>query len=149
MSGWLTSQGIPSIFANSSPPCHIGLTHVHFDLLAQALAQPSIKLPSVGADRGSAELHYLGKMFEAGAFKLEAPRTLRACSPTFAAGVRSACCRGQRAARPMHWRSSTTRVPMTFAELDEAAYAVANGLLAMGVKGATGWRSWRATTAGS
>ena len=38
---------------------------------------------------------------------------------------------------------------MTFAELDEAAHAVANGLLAMGVKGATGWRSWRATTAGS
>lgn len=109
-----------------------------FDLPAQALAQAIDKAHQL-ADRGSAELHYLSKMFEAGAFKLEAPKNIAG----MLADVRSW---GEIGMLPA---VNARRTPdalaiiddegsMTFAELDEAAHAVANGLLAMGVKGGDG-----------
>lgn len=109
-----------------------------FDLPAQALAQAIDKAHQL-ADRGSAELHYLGKMFEAGAFKLETPKNIAG----MLADVRNW---GEIGMLPA---VNARRTPdalaiiddegsMTFAELDEAAHAVANGLLAMGVKGGDG-----------
>lgn len=109
-----------------------------FDLPAQALAQAIDKAQQL-ADRGSAELHYLSKMFEAGAFKLESPKHMAA----MLADVRNW---GEIGMLPA---VNARRTPdalaiiddegsMTFAELDQAAHAVANGLLAMGVKGGDG-----------
>jgi fatty-acyl-CoA synthase len=96
---------------------------------------------SVGkyVERGSAELHYALKMFEAGAFKLEAPQNI-------AAMVGDIRRWGEFGMIPaLNARRNPTGVAivdddgeMTFAELDDAANSVANGLLAMGVKGGDG-----------
>jgi fatty-acyl-CoA synthase len=91
------------------------------------------------AERGSAELHYLRKMLEAGAFKLEPPQNVAA----MVADIRRW---GEFGMIPAH---NARRTPnrtaiidddgeITFSELDHAAHAVANGLLAMGVKGGDG-----------
>lgn len=91
------------------------------------------------ADRGSAELHYAHKMFEAGAFKIEPPQNVIA----MVADIRRW---GEFGMIPaLNARRTPNRAAvidddgeMTFAELDEASHAVANGLLAMGVKGGDG-----------
>ncbi|MEO8814004.1 MAG: long-chain-fatty-acid--CoA ligase FadD2 [Mycobacterium sp.] len=90
-------------------------------------------------ERGAAELHYLRKILEAGAFKLEAPQNIAAA---IADGVRW----GELGMIPaLNARRTPNRAAIidddgsfTFKELDEAANAVANGLLAMGVRGGDG-----------
>jgi fatty-acyl-CoA synthase len=91
------------------------------------------------AERGSAELHYLLKMFGAGAFKLEPPQNIAA----MVADIRRW---GEFGMIPaLNARRTPNRMAVidddgdiTFKELDDAAHAVANGLLAMGVKGGDG-----------
>jgi fatty-acyl-CoA synthase len=90
-------------------------------------------------ERGSAELHYALKMFEAGALKIEPPQHIAA----FAADIRRW---GEFGMIPaLNARRTPNRAAVvdddgefTFKELDDAAHAVANGLLAMGVKGGDG-----------
>jgi fatty-acyl-CoA synthase len=104
------------------------------DLPAQAVA----KIQQY-ADRGSAELHYLRKMFEAGAFKLEPPQNIAA----MVADIRNW---GEIGMMPsVNARRTPNRAAiiddegsLIFKELDDSAHAVANGLLAMGVKGGDG-----------
>ncbi|HEX2286746.1 MAG TPA: long-chain-fatty-acid--CoA ligase FadD2 [Mycobacterium sp.] len=91
------------------------------------------------AERGSAELHYARKMFEAGAFKLEPPQNVAA----MVADIRRW---GEFGMIPaLNARRTPDRLAViddfgevTFKELDDAAHAVANGLLAMGVRGGDG-----------
>ncbi len=90
-------------------------------------------------ERGSAELHYARKMFEAGALKLESPQDMAA----MLADIRRW---GEFGMIPaLNARRTPNRAAviddfgeMTFKELDDAANAVANGLLAKGVKGGDG-----------
>jgi fatty-acyl-CoA synthase len=90
-------------------------------------------------ERGSAELHYARKMFEAGVFKLEPPQNVAA----MVADIRRW---GEFGMIPaLNARRTPHRVAviddegeMTFGELDAAAHAVANALLAKGVKGGDG-----------
>jgi fatty-acyl-CoA synthase len=91
------------------------------------------------AERGSAELHYLAKMFGAGAFKLEPPQNIAA----MVADIRRWGEFGMIPALNARRTPERTAVidddgEITFKELDDAAHAVANGLLAMGVKGGDG-----------
>ncbi|ANI37639.1 long-chain-fatty-acid--CoA ligase FadD2 [Mycolicibacterium vaccae] len=90
-------------------------------------------------DRGSAELHYARKMFEAGALKLEPPQDVAA----FVADMRRWGEFGMIPALNARRYPNRTAIiddfgEMTFKELDDAANAVANGLLAKGVKGGDG-----------
>ncbi|VEG51251.1 acyl-CoA synthetase [Mycolicibacterium aurum] len=112
------------------------------DLPLQALAkvQESVGKTAVKYwERGSAELHYARKMFEAGALKLEPPQDIAA----FFADIRRW---GEIGMIPtLNARRYPTSLAviddfgeMTFAELDAAVNAVANGLLAKGVKGGDG-----------
>lgn len=104
------------------------------DLPAQALG----KVQQL-AERGSAELHYLQKMIASGAFGLEPPQNLAA----LVADVRRW---GEIGTIPaLNARKTPHRTAiiddegsMTFAELNDATNAVANGLLAMGVRGGDG-----------
>jgi fatty-acyl-CoA synthase len=91
------------------------------------------------AERGSAELHYLLKMMEAGAIKLEPPQNIAA----MLADIRRWGEFGMIAALNARRTPNRTAVidddgEITFKELDDAAHAVANGLLAIGVKGGDG-----------
>jgi fatty-acyl-CoA synthase len=90
-------------------------------------------------ERGSAELHYLRKIFESGAIGLESPLNYAA----IAADIRKW---GEFGMLPSH---NARRNPdgvavideegeLTYTELDEAAHAVANGLIAKGVRGGDG-----------
>jgi fatty-acyl-CoA synthase len=104
------------------------------DLPGQAIA----KLQEY-AQRGAAELHYLRKIIEAGAFRLEAPQNYAA----LAADIRRW---GEFGMLPsLNARRSPSRAAiidddgtMTYQEFDEAVHAVANGLLAKGVRGGDG-----------
>lgn len=105
-----------------------------FDLPAQAMAKAQQYL-----ERGSAELHYARKMFEAGAFKLEPPQNFVA----MLADIRRWGEFGMIPALNARRYPDRTAVidddgEITFAELDQAAHAVANGLRNMGVKGGDG-----------
>ena len=91
------------------------------------------------AERGSAELHYAIKMFEAGAFKLEPPQNVAA----MVADIRRWGEFGMIPALNARRTPNRTAIidddgEVTFKELDDAANAVANGLLAIGVKGGDG-----------
>ncbi len=91
------------------------------------------------AERGSAELHYLMKMFGAGAFKLEPPQKVAAMVADIARWGEFGMIPALNARRtPNRTAVIDDFGEMTFAELDAAAHAVANGLLAMGVKGGDG-----------
>ncbi len=89
--------------------------------------------------RGAAELHYARKMFEAGALKLESPQDMAA----MLADMRRW---GEFGMIPsLNERRTPNRTAvidddgtMTFAELDTAAHALANCLLAKGVRGGDG-----------
>jgi fatty-acyl-CoA synthase len=108
------------------------------DLPLQAAAKIQQSLGKY-VERGSAELHYALKMFEAGALKIEPPQHIAA----FAADIRRW---GEFGMIPaLNARRTPNRAAVvdddgefTFKELDDAAHAVANGLLAMGVKGGDG-----------
>jgi fatty-acyl-CoA synthase len=108
------------------------------DLPFQAAARVQ---QSVGQylERGAAELHYALKMFEAGALKLEPPQNIAA----FVADIRRWGEFGMIPALNARRTPDRTAIvdddgEVTFKELDEAAHALANGLLAMGVKGGDG-----------
>src|SRR5690625_4264922 len=90
-------------------------------------------------ERGSAELHYLRKVLESGVLKLESPRII---ANALADGVRW----GELGMIPaLNARRDPNGLAVidddgaiTFKELDDAANAVANGLVAMGVGGGDG-----------
>ncbi|GFG73997.1 long-chain-fatty-acid--CoA ligase FadD2 [Mycobacterium botniense] len=91
------------------------------------------------AERGAAELHYLRKIIESGALPLRAPQY-------YAAMVADALRWGEIGMMPaLNARRAPNRAaiiddegPLTFQQLDEAANAVAHGLLAKGVRGGDG-----------
>ncbi|CQD04365.1 acyl-CoA synthetase [Mycobacterium lentiflavum] len=90
-------------------------------------------------ERGSAELHYVRKIFEAGAFKLESPLKTAAMATDIAKW-------GEFGMLPsLNARRTPDRAALidedgefSYRELDEAAHAVANGLIEKGVKGGDG-----------
>ncbi|HEY2447651.1 MAG TPA: long-chain-fatty-acid--CoA ligase FadD2 [Mycobacterium sp.] len=105
-----------------------------FDIPGQAAA----KLQQY-AQRGAAEVHYLRKIIESGAFRLEPPQNYAA----MAADIRNW---GEIGMLPsLNARRTPNRTAiiddegsLTYKELDEAANAVAHGLLAKGVRGGDG-----------
>jgi fatty-acyl-CoA synthase len=108
------------------------------DLPLQAAAKIQ---ESVGKywERGSAELHYARKMFEAGALKLEPPQNIAA----MVADIRRWGEFGMIPALNARRNPNGVAVidddgELTFKELDDAANAVANGLLGIGVRGGDG-----------
>src|SRR5215208_6644698 len=110
--------------------------------LTELPLQAAAKLQqSVGKylDRGSAELHYAYKMFEAGAFKLEPPQNVAAMG----ADIRRWGEFGMIPALNARRTPNRTAIiddfgEITFKELDVAAHEVANGLLEKGVSGGDG-----------
>ena len=90
-------------------------------------------------ERGSAELHYLRKVIESGAFRLEPPQNYAA----LAADLRKW---GEFGMLPaLNARRSPNRAALideegelSYQELDEAVHAVANGLIEKGVRGGDG-----------
>ncbi len=90
-------------------------------------------------ERGSAELHYAYKMLEAGAFRLEPPQNVAA----MVADIRRWGEFGMIPALNARRTPNGTAIidddgEVTFKELDDACHEVANGLLAMGIKGGDG-----------
>jgi len=112
------------------------------DLPVQALAKAQQSVgKAVGKylERGSAELHYARKMFEAGALKLESPQHIAA----LVSDIRRWGEFGMIPAVNARRRPNRVAViddfgEMTFKELDDAANSVANGLLSKGVRGGDG-----------
>ncbi|MGE5695343.1 MAG: long-chain-fatty-acid--CoA ligase FadD2 [Candidatus Sericytochromatia bacterium] len=91
------------------------------------------------AERGAAEAHYVRKMFEAGALKLESPQLVAAMAADIARWGEIGMIPSVNARRTPH------RVAvldddgaMTFAEMDDAVNAVANRMVEMGVMGGDG-----------
>src|SRR5262245_3369133 len=90
-------------------------------------------------ERGTAELHYVRKIIEAGGFRLEPPQN-------YAAMVGDIAKWGEFGMLPsLNARRSPNRAAcideegeLTYAQLDEASHAVANGLLAKGVRAGDG-----------
>ncbi|OBA60402.1 acyl-CoA synthetase [Mycobacterium sp. 1100029.7] len=90
-------------------------------------------------ERGSAELHYVRKIFEAGAFRLEPPQNYAALATDIVKW-------GEFGMLPsLNARRTPDRAALidedgefSYRELDEAVHAVANGLIDMGVKGGDG-----------
>ncbi|UQX10809.1 long-chain-fatty-acid--CoA ligase FadD2 [Candidatus Mycobacterium methanotrophicum] len=105
-----------------------------FDLPGQAVAKVQQY-----AERGRAELHYLRKIMESGAFRLEPPLN-------YAAMANDIWNWGEIGMLPaLNARRTPNRAAiidddgsLTYTELDEAANAVAHGLLARGVRGGDG-----------
>ncbi|MGE2691159.1 long-chain-fatty-acid--CoA ligase FadD2 [Mycolicibacterium pulveris] len=90
-------------------------------------------------ERGSAELHYFTKMFGAGAFKLEPPQNIAAMLTDIRRWGEFGMIPALNARRtPDRAAVIDDDGEITFGELDHAAHCVANGLLAMGVKGGDG-----------
>lgn len=105
-----------------------------FDLQAQVTAKAQKYL-----ERGSAELHYVRKMFEAGALRIESPQIIGG----MVADLRKWGEFGMIPALNARRSPSRTAIidddgTLSFQELDDAASAVANALRAMGVKGGDG-----------
>ena len=91
------------------------------------------------AERGSAELHYLRKIISSGAFGIESPSNYAALVADVARWGEIGMIPALNARRnPNRTAIIDDEGSMTFAELDDAVNAVANGLLAMGVKGGDG-----------
>jgi fatty-acyl-CoA synthase len=104
------------------------------DLPAQALG----KVQQL-AERGSAELHYLQKMIASGAFGLEPPQNLAALVADIRRWGEVGTIPALNARKTPHRTAIIDdEGSMTFAELNDATNAVANGLLAMGVRGGDG-----------
>src|ERR1700744_4143088 len=105
-----------------------------FDIPGQAAA----KLQQY-AQRGAAEVHYLRKIIESGAFRLEPPQNYVA----MAADIRNWGEIGMLPALNARRTPNRTAIiddegSLTYKDLDEAANAVAHGLLAKGVRGGDG-----------
>ncbi len=90
-------------------------------------------------ERGAAELHYVRKIFEAGAFKIESPLKTAAMAADIAKWGEFGMLPSLNARRHPDARAVIDEEgAITYRELDEAAHAVANGLIEMGVKGGDG-----------
>ncbi|WP_197283619.1 long-chain-fatty-acid--CoA ligase FadD2 [Mycobacterium sp. Marseille-P9652] len=90
-------------------------------------------------ERGSAELHYVRKIFEAGAFRLEPPQNYAAMANEIYKWGEFGMLPSLNARRhPDRAACIDEEGEFSFRELDEAAHAVANGLREMGVKGGDG-----------
>ena len=91
------------------------------------------------AERGSAELHYLQKMITSGALGIEAPHNLAAMVADIRRWGEVGMIPALNARRTPHRTAIIDdEGTMTFAELNDASNAVANGLLALGVRGGDG-----------
>jgi len=91
------------------------------------------------AERGSAELHYLQKMISSGAFGFEPPQNLAALGADVARWGEIGMIPALNARRNPHRTAIVDdEGTMTFTELNDAVNAVANGLLALGVRGGDG-----------
>ena len=90
-------------------------------------------------ERGSAELHYARRMFEAGALKLEPPQDMLAFIGDMRRWGEIGMIPALNARRyPNRAAVVDDDGEMTFKELDDASHAVANALLAKGIKGGDG-----------
>jgi fatty-acyl-CoA synthase len=90
-------------------------------------------------ERGSAELHYVRKIFEAGAFRIEPPLNYAAMANEIYKWGEFGMLPSLNARRhPDRAACIDEEGELTYRELDEAAHAVANGLIEMGVKGGDG-----------
>jgi fatty-acyl-CoA synthase len=91
------------------------------------------------ADRGANELHYVRKMFEAGALKLESPQAVAAMAADIARWGEIGMIPAVNARRTPHRVAVIDdEGAMTFRELDDSVNAVANCMVAMGVEGGNG-----------
>ena len=91
------------------------------------------------AERGSAEVHYLRKIIASGAFGVESPSNYAALGADVARWGEIGMIPALNARRnPNRTAIIDDEGSMTFAQLDDAVNAAANGLLAMGVKGGDG-----------
>jgi fatty-acyl-CoA synthase len=89
--------------------------------------------------RGAAELHYLRKIIEAGAFRLESPLNYAAMAADIRKWGEIGMLPALNARRTPHRAAIIDdEGTLTYQELDEAAHAVAHGLLAKGVRGGDG-----------
>ncbi|HNM92467.1 MAG TPA: long-chain-fatty-acid--CoA ligase FadD2 [Mycobacterium sp.] len=105
-----------------------------FDLPAQVMAKAQQY-----AERGSAELHYLQKMISAGAFRPEPPQNLAAMVADIRRWGEVGMIPALNARRtPNKLAIIDDEGSLTYSELDDATNALANGLLAMGVRGGDG-----------
>jgi fatty-acyl-CoA synthase len=90
-------------------------------------------------ERGSAELHYVRKIFEAGAFRLEPPQNYAAMAADIYKWGEFGMLPSLNARRhPDRAACIDEDGEFTYQELDDAAHAVANGLIEKGVKGGDG-----------
>ncbi|BBZ49895.1 acyl-CoA synthetase [Mycobacterium heidelbergense] len=104
------------------------------DLPGQAVAKAQQYLA-----RGSAELHYVRKIIEAGAFRLEPPQNYAAMANDIYKWGEFGMLPSLNARRnPGGAALIDEEGTLTYAELDEAAHAVANGLIDKGVRGGDG-----------
>ncbi len=105
-----------------------------FDLPTQVMAKAQQY-----AERGAAELHYLQKMIAAGAFRPEPPQNLAAMVADIRRWGEVGMIPALNARRTPHKLAIIDdEGSLTYQELDDATNALANGLLAMGVKGGDG-----------
>jgi len=105
-----------------------------FDIPGQAAAKVQQY-----AERGAAELHYLRKIIESGAFRLEPPQNYAAMVADIARWGEIGMLPALNARRTPHRAAIIDdEGSLTYRELDEAANAVAHGLLAKGVRGGDG-----------
>jgi fatty-acyl-CoA synthase len=90
-------------------------------------------------ERGAAELHYVRKIIEAGGFRLEPPQNYAAMVTEIAKWGEFGMLPSMNARRTPHRAACIDEDgEFSYKELDEAAHAVANGLLDMGVRGGDG-----------
>jgi fatty-acyl-CoA synthase len=108
------------------------------DVPGQAIAKLQ---QSIGqyVERGAAELHYLRKIIEAGAFRLGPPQNYAAMAADIRRWGEFGMLPALNARRTPHRTAIIDdEGTLTYRELDEAVNAVANGLLAKGVRGGDG-----------
>ena len=90
-------------------------------------------------ERGAAELHYVRKIIEAGGFRLESPQNYAAMVTEIAKWGEFGMLPSMNARRTPHRAACIDEDgEFSYKELDEAAHAVANGLLDMGVRAGDG-----------
>src|SRR6201997_5131337 len=90
-------------------------------------------------ERGSAELHYVRKIIEAGAFRIEPPQNYAAMAADIYKWGEFGMLPSLNARRhPDKAACIDEDGEFSYKELDEAAHALANGLIEMGVKGGDG-----------
>jgi fatty-acyl-CoA synthase len=91
------------------------------------------------AERGAFELHYFRKIVEAGGFRLEPPQNYAAMAADIVKWGEFGMLPSVNARRTPHRAALIDEEgSLTYRELDDAAHAVANGLLAKGVRGGDG-----------